>query len=327
MTRIQVLLDKARASSKAARPATRIPNGSVEDASTRTAVTHAPVPTQKSRTWLEWLDAKLFTDKADAWLKKAHTQGMQEYKDEVTIYQNVPAEYSLLPRLMNTINKETQQPLTDVQILAQANTFLLAGYETTSTALAYTLFELARNPEVLAKLLKEVDAFGRSVEPGFDNLKQFPYTEAVFSEAMRMHPPVTPLFALVRELSEPMQLGKYKVPAKTRIWLNVLGMHHDEKLFPEPQVFRPERFLPDSPDGPSSRHPFAYIPFGAGPHKCIGYRFAVQEAILTLVRLHQTFTFQLDTSKHPPGSSLEYVTGITLMPKDGIWLQPMKRDV
>lgn len=89
MTRIQVLLDKARASSKAARPATRIPNGSVEDASTRTAVTHAPVPTQKSRTWLEWLDAKLFTDKADAWLKKAHTQGMQEYKDEVTIYQNV----------------------------------------------------------------------------------------------------------------------------------------------------------------------------------------------------------------------------------------------
>ena len=70
-------------------------------------------------------------------------------------------------------------------------------YETTSTALAYTLFELARNPEVLAKLLKEVDAFGRSVEPGLEDLKQFPYTEAVFSEAMRMHPPVTPLFALV----------------------------------------------------------------------------------------------------------------------------------
>lgn len=74
---------------------------------------------------------------------------------------------------------------------------MLCRYETTSTALAYTLFELARNPEVLAKLLKEVDTFGRSVEPGFDNLKQFPYTEAVFSEAMRMHPPVTPLFALV----------------------------------------------------------------------------------------------------------------------------------
>ena len=60
---------------------------------------------------------------------------------------------------------------------------------------------------------------------------------------------------------------------------------------------------------------------------CAFCRFAIQEAILTLVRLHQTFTFQLDTSKHPPGSSLEYVSGITLMPKDGIWLQPMKRDV
>ena len=74
---------------------------------------------------------------------------------------------------------------------------MLCRYETTSTALAYTLFELARNPQVLAKLLKEVDAFGRSVEPGFDDLKHFPYTDAVFSEAMRMHPPVTPVFALV----------------------------------------------------------------------------------------------------------------------------------
>ena len=89
MTRMQVLLDKARANSKAADPAKRIPNGSVHDAGTRTAGTHAPVRTQTSKMWLEWLDAKLFTDKADAWLKKAHTQGMQEYKDEVTFYQDV----------------------------------------------------------------------------------------------------------------------------------------------------------------------------------------------------------------------------------------------
>ena len=86
---MQVLLDKARANSKAADPARRILNGLVDDADTRTAGARAPVRTQKSRTWLEWLDAKLFTDRADAWLKKAHTQGMQEYKDEVTFHQDV----------------------------------------------------------------------------------------------------------------------------------------------------------------------------------------------------------------------------------------------
>ena len=89
MPRMQVLLDRARANSKAADPATRIPNGSLDGAGTRTAGTHLPVLTQKSKSWLEWLDAKLFTDKADAWLKLAHTKGMQEYKDEVTICQDV----------------------------------------------------------------------------------------------------------------------------------------------------------------------------------------------------------------------------------------------
>ena len=89
MSCMQVLLDRARANSKAADPATRIPNGSLDGAGTRTAGTHSPVMTQKSKTWLDWLDAKLFTDKADAWLKQAHTKGMQEYKDEVTLCQNV----------------------------------------------------------------------------------------------------------------------------------------------------------------------------------------------------------------------------------------------
>ena len=89
MTRLQVLLDKARANSKVADPAKCIPTGPVGDAGTRTASTHAPVLRKKSKMWLEWLDAKLFTDKADAWLKKAHSQGMQEYRDEVRLNQDV----------------------------------------------------------------------------------------------------------------------------------------------------------------------------------------------------------------------------------------------
>lgn len=75
-----------------------------------------------------------------------------------------------------------------------------AGYETTSTALSYTLYALARNPEVYRKLLEEVDTFGRDKVPSFDDLSQFKWIEACFLEAMRMYPIITPLWALVSQL-------------------------------------------------------------------------------------------------------------------------------
>ena len=74
---------------------------------------------------------------------------------------------------------------------------IIAGYETTSTAISYSLYEIARNPAVQQKLHEEVDAFGQDREPSFDDLSSFPYAEAVFHEGMRLHPPVTPFIALV----------------------------------------------------------------------------------------------------------------------------------
>lgn len=77
---------------------------------------------------------------------------------------------------------------------------MLAGYETTSTAISYALYEIARNPLVQQQLQEEVDMFGCDREPSFDDLSSFPYAEAVFLEGMRMHPPVTPFIALVSTL-------------------------------------------------------------------------------------------------------------------------------
>ena len=82
-------------------------------------------------------------------------------------------------------------------IVAQAVSAHVAGYETTSTAISYALYELARNPQVQQKLQAEVDGFGRERQPSYDDLSSFPYAEAVFSEGMRLHPPVTPFIALV----------------------------------------------------------------------------------------------------------------------------------
>ena len=72
-----------------------------------------------------------------------------------------------------------------------------AGYETTSTAISYALYEIARDPEVQQRLQEEVDCFGKDREPSLDDLASFPYAEAVFHEGMRLHPPVTPFIALV----------------------------------------------------------------------------------------------------------------------------------
>ena len=84
------------------------------------------------------------------------------------------------------------------------------------------------------------------------------------------------------------------------------------------QDFLPERFL-DGPQGPPSRHPYAYLPFGVGPRKCIGHKFAMEEGVLTLVCLLQQFSFSLDVAKHV-GKRLQHNSLITYSPRAGIWL-------
>ena len=93
------------------------------------------------------------------------------------------------------------------------------------------------------------------------------------------------------------------------------------------QEFQPERFL-DGPAGPSSRHPYAYIPFGVGPRKCIGHKFAMEEGVITLVRLMQQFSFSLDPIKHGKHRLLHNCL-ITYTPRDGIWLdvEPRSKSV
>ncbi|KAL0023003.1 hypothetical protein WJX79_005828 [Trebouxia sp. C0005] len=264
----------------------------------------APQPWWKLDSWL--------TAPAEAQYQRGRAEGGSAYKEQV------PGDHSLLYSLMNAQRKDDGRPLSDLHICAQAFTFVLAGYETTSTAISYALYEIARNPLVQQKLQEEVDMFGCDREPSFDDLQSFPYAEAVFLEGMRLHPPVTPFIALIRESSEDTELGGFKLPAGTKVAINVLGMHHDHKHFPDPQDFLPERFL-DGPNGPPSRHPYAYLPFGVGPRKCIGHKFAMEEGVLTLVCLLQHFSFSLDAAKHG-GKRLQHNSLITYSPRDGIWL-------
>ena len=202
--------------------------------------------------------------------------------------------------------------LSDRQMAAQCNVFTLAGYETTSNALAYAIYCLAQRPDAQARLLAELDALGG--DPSRDvtvaDLPRLPYTAAVIDEALRLFPPGA---STMREARGGLELGGYSIPDGTTVIVAVYSLHRDAAYWPKAGEFLPERWLPGHADlAPATPH--AYLPFGAGARMCIGHRFALQEARLTLAALYRRFTFELEPGQVP----LRVKTGITMSPEGGV---------
>ncbi|GAB4819482.1 hypothetical protein N2152v2_006528 [Parachlorella kessleri] len=236
----------------------------------------------------------------------------RDFVDKNPYKETVPAENSVIDMLMRATNKETGSGLSDMQIGAQCNTLIAAGYETSANTLAFTLHLLAHHPEAQAKLLAEVDAFGRDKVPTLDDLPRFPYADAVIRESLRLYPPgwMTTRVANEDVVLENKQ-GRYLIPRETQIHINIFGMQRDPAIWPKPDAFRPERFLDE--EEKEQRHPNAWLAFGVGPRMCIGWKFAMQEMELVLIRLFQQYTFQ-----PAPGRSQEALkirTGITVKQK------------
>ncbi len=238
-----------------------------------------------------------------------------------------PAEGSLLDRLKNAVNRETGVPLPDMEICAQSFTFLLTGYETTSTALTYALYELAQSPAIQDQMAAEIravlDAKNKSDTSAFDteDLEGLKYCEAVFYESMRKYPPVTTMISS-RVASQDCTVGKFFVPKGCKVLINTWSIHRNEKYWPNPEVFRPERFLADDPEV-QTRHPYAFIPFGVGARKCVGYRLAMIEGILALARLIEKFELSLDARMH--SGPLDMNSRITMVPVGGVWIKAVPR--
>jgi cytochrome P450 len=141
-------------------------------------------------------------------------------------------------------------------------TLLVAGHETTATALAWTLERITRHREVLERLQDEPDG---------------PYLDAVIKETLRLRPVVP---AVARQLQAPMRIGRYDLPAGVTVAPSIYLLHRREDLYPEPERFRPERFL--GTDVPGT---YQWIPFGGGTRRCLGASFAMFEmrTVLTTI--------------------------------------------
>ncbi|XP_067911913.1 cytochrome P450 3A21-like [Heterodontus francisci] len=186
----------------------------------------------------------------------------------------------------NGDGKSTDKALTDTEILAQAMTFILAGYETISNTLSFVAYNLATHPDVQKKLQQEIDeAFPNNAPPTYDGVMQLEYMEMVISETLRLYPPAP---RIDRVCKKDVQLNGISVPKGTVVMVPAYVLHHDPAYWPEPEEFRPERF---SKANRESRDPYIFLPFGMGPRNCIGMRFAQPTMKMALASVLQRMTF------------------------------------
>jgi cytochrome P450 len=200
--------------------------------------------------------------------------------------------HDLLAMLMATQDKESGEALTDRQLRDEVVTLLIAGHETTGIILAWTWHLLSENPDVLTKLETEIDEVLGKRFPTADDLPQLKYCEMVFSEAMRLYPPV---WFMMRNANEPDEIAGYKIPAKAFVLVSPYTTHRHPQFWEDPESFKPERFAADLI---KQRPLYAHFPFAGGRHFCLGQRFAMIEGQLVLAAITQRFRLKT-VSGHP----------------------------
>jgi cytochrome P450 len=185
-------------------------------------------------------------------------------------------------------------------------TLMMAGHETTASALAWTMYLLGDHDEAQRRLHAELDELGGRL-PTSDDLPRLAYTRAVVSESLRLYPPA---WMVGRSLSENIDIGGWHVPAGSTIAISPLVMQRDPRWFPDPDTFDPQRWL-DARKDDVPRH--AYLPFGTGPRSCVGEQFAWAEAVTVLAVLASRFTARIE-----PGHVVRPQYRLTMRPGNGI---------
>lgn len=184
----------------------------------------------------------------------------------------------LVHALIAATDPETGRPLSDEDICNDLLIFMLAGHDTTATALTYALWVLGHHPDVQDRLAAEVAELGdRELMP--DDVSRLGYTVQVLNEALRLCPPAAGVGRLaVRDI----EVGGYRVEAGTLLAVGIYALHRDPELWPRPEIFDPDRF---SPEKCAARDRWHFIPFAGGARSCIGEHFARLETTLALATI------------------------------------------
>jgi cytochrome P450 len=204
--------------------------------------------------------------------------------------------------------------MSDLQLRDEALTLFLAGHETTANALTWTWYLLSQHPEIEARLHEEVDRVVVDRAPSYEDMPSLPYTRMVFAESMRLYPPA---WAIGRRALRSFEANGHLIPRRSVVIMSQYIMHRDERFFPDPERFDPDRWTPEAQ---VSRPKFSYFPFGGGTRVCIGEQFAWMEGILLVAALSRKWRMRL-----APGHPVEVQPLITLRPRYGMRMILEKR--
>jgi cytochrome P450 len=188
--------------------------------------------------------------------------------------------------------------MSERQVRDEVMTLLLAGHETTALTLTWAFLLLDRNPDARLRLEAELAAVLGAESPSPDVVSALPYTQAIVNETLRLYPPA---YVTGREAIRQTRVGGTAIPKGHIILISMYTTHRDARFFPEPDEFRPERWL----DGLEKRLPRgAFIPFGMGSRMCIGAAFAMMEAVLLLATIARRWRFELVPAEIPTQPSI-----------------------
>ncbi|MEU1482128.1 cytochrome P450 [Streptomyces sp. NPDC005760] len=201
----------------------------------------------------------------------------------------------LLSALLSAEDPETGARLDDQEIHDQVMTLLLAGIETTASALAWSFHLLGQNPEAEAALHAELDEVLDRRPPAYADLPRLDRTQRVFTESLRLYPPA---WLFTRTTVQATELAGHELRPGSDILISPYVLHHNPALFPDPESFDPDRWLPERAKDVTRG---SYLPFGAGSRKCIGDVFGMTEATLALAAIASRWRLRPrpDTTVHP----------------------------
>ena len=206
----------------------------------------------------------------------------------------------LLGRMM-TARYEDGSRMQDEDIRDELITILLAGHETTATALAWALYELGRHPAELKKLRAEIANLGPDPDPGI--VVKLPYLSAVCNETMRLH---TLLPEVARVLTSPFKFFNYTLPPGAYVLVSIMSIHHDKALYPNPDQFIPDRFVG------RTYSPFEFLPFGGGHRRCLGAGLSDYEMRIVLAEIVTHWEFE------PAAVEQDIRHDLAMGPKNGV---------
>jgi cytochrome P450 len=206
------------------------------------------------------------------------------------------------------------RPMNDKALLDEVMTLIVAGHETSALTLSWMWYLLSRHPGVERRLLAEVDTLGGKMSPDYEDLPRLTFCKQVMHEALRLYPPVW-LFS--RRARQDDNVGGYRIPAGSDIFVSPYFLHRREAVWPDAERFDPDRF---AEPGVEKSHRATYVPFSAGPRKCIGDVFAAQE-----VQIHMGTVARHIVLRHESGDPLEFDFGLNLRCKNRIKMIPQER--